>query len=196
MNPSTKNLSFKWCLIIGGFGFLAGFLGPLIYAPEANQGPLLGILITGPLGVILGGLCWSLSRIFRWTYGFQLRVAVGCCILIAGGLIWFARQPKPEWPGTIYEIQVTKCSPASETGESVLETIVVHEWQIKKEGDAYSSGAITYATPTVVRKSFYITGACPGFPVGYTGKYYVSHHPARVRDEAVLEDIPEFAKGL
>ena len=26
------------------------------FAPEANQGPLLGIFITGPLGFIIGGL--------------------------------------------------------------------------------------------------------------------------------------------
>jgi energy-converting hydrogenase Eha subunit B len=33
-----------------------GFFGPLVLAPEANQGPLLGIFITGPLGFILGGV--------------------------------------------------------------------------------------------------------------------------------------------
>lgn len=41
-------------LILGGIGFAAGFFGPIIFAPEANQGPLLGIFITGPLGFVLG----------------------------------------------------------------------------------------------------------------------------------------------
>jgi hypothetical protein len=31
-----------------------GFFGPIVLAPEANQGPLLGIFITGPLGFLLG----------------------------------------------------------------------------------------------------------------------------------------------
>jgi hypothetical protein len=34
--------------------FLIGFIGPIIFMPEANQGPLLGIFITGPLGFVLG----------------------------------------------------------------------------------------------------------------------------------------------
>jgi hypothetical protein len=41
-------------LITGGIGFSAGFFGPIVFAPEANQGPLVGIFITGPLGFLLG----------------------------------------------------------------------------------------------------------------------------------------------
>jgi len=41
-------------LIVGSIGFLFGFIGPLVFRPEANQGPLLGILITGPLGMVVG----------------------------------------------------------------------------------------------------------------------------------------------
>lgn len=43
-------------LVTGAIGFVLGFFGPLIIAPEANQGPLLGILITGPAGVVLGAI--------------------------------------------------------------------------------------------------------------------------------------------
>ena|SRR5215467_2340437 len=43
-------------MIVGAIGFCAGFFGPIVFAPEANQGPLLGIFITGPLGFILGGV--------------------------------------------------------------------------------------------------------------------------------------------
>jgi preprotein translocase subunit Sss1 len=41
-------------LIVGGIGFAAGFFGPMIFKPEANQGPMLGIFITGPLGFVIG----------------------------------------------------------------------------------------------------------------------------------------------
>jgi hypothetical protein len=35
----------------------------MIFAPEANQGPLLGIFITGPLGGIVGALVgWWRNR--------------------------------------------------------------------------------------------------------------------------------------
>jgi uncharacterized YccA/Bax inhibitor family protein len=43
-------------LILGGISFAAGFFGPIIFNPEANQGPLLGIFITGPIGFTLGVL--------------------------------------------------------------------------------------------------------------------------------------------
>lgn len=43
-------------IVLGGVGFFAGFLGPIIFTPDANQGPLLGIFITGPLGFLLGGI--------------------------------------------------------------------------------------------------------------------------------------------
>lgn len=41
-------------MIVGGIGFAAGFVGPIIVTPEANQGPLLGIFVTGPMGFALG----------------------------------------------------------------------------------------------------------------------------------------------
>ena len=56
---------FRWGVIMGVIGFVGGFVGPLIFTPEANQGPLLGIFITGPLGFVLGlvvGLMLSLRR--------------------------------------------------------------------------------------------------------------------------------------
>lgn len=43
-----------WGLAFGFFGFAAGFLGPMLLHPEANQGPMLGIFLTGPIGFALG----------------------------------------------------------------------------------------------------------------------------------------------
>ena len=43
-----------YAVILGVIGFVLGFHGPMILTPDANQGPLLGIFITGPLGVLLG----------------------------------------------------------------------------------------------------------------------------------------------
>jgi len=40
----------------GAIGFVGGVFGPMVFAPDANQGPLLGILITGPVGVLIGGI--------------------------------------------------------------------------------------------------------------------------------------------
>lgn len=50
--------------VIGAISFIAGFAGPIIFTPESNQGPLLGIFITGPIGFLAGGVIGAL----RWTY--------------------------------------------------------------------------------------------------------------------------------
>jgi len=51
-------------LVLGGIGFAAGFFGPIVLTPEANQGPLLGIFITGPLGFVLGTVIgWLYARV-------------------------------------------------------------------------------------------------------------------------------------
>jgi hypothetical protein len=42
--------------IAGFVGLIGGFFGPMLFAPSANQGPLLGIFITGPLGFLMGGV--------------------------------------------------------------------------------------------------------------------------------------------
>lgn len=56
---------FLGAAILGSAAFAAGFFGPILFRPEANQGPLLGLFITGPAGAILGamgGAIWWLIR--------------------------------------------------------------------------------------------------------------------------------------
>ena len=56
---------FMPALLLGGIGFLGGFVGPMVVTPEANQGPLLGLLITGPLGFLIGLLYGVVSLAWR-----------------------------------------------------------------------------------------------------------------------------------
>ena len=46
--------------LVGGTGFVVGFFGPLLIGllagSEPNQGPLWGIFILGPGGVIVGAI--------------------------------------------------------------------------------------------------------------------------------------------
>lgn len=64
--------TFTWSAVLGAIGFSGGFFGPMIFTPDANQGPLLGLFITGPLGCVLGaagGLVFSLWRRLRPSAG-------------------------------------------------------------------------------------------------------------------------------
>ena len=63
--PGFANAVIVGALVTGGIGFAVGFFGPMIFIPGANQGPLLGIFITGPLGAVagaVGGGVWWLAR--------------------------------------------------------------------------------------------------------------------------------------
>jgi hypothetical protein len=57
-----------FALFVGGISFLLGFVGPILVSPGANQGPLLGIFISGPLGFLLG-LLWGAFRALRRREG-------------------------------------------------------------------------------------------------------------------------------
>src|ERR1700720_4776625 len=52
-------------LLTGAIAFSVGFFGPIFFMPHANQGPLLGIFITGPLGFILGGVGGAVYWLIR-----------------------------------------------------------------------------------------------------------------------------------
>jgi len=55
---------FKGAIILGSICFSIGFFGPMIFS-KSNQGPLLGIFITGPLGFIFGGIVGLIYWVFR-----------------------------------------------------------------------------------------------------------------------------------
>lgn len=80
-------LALSGALIVGGTGFVLGFFGPMIFAPGANQGPLLGLFITGPLGFVaggVGGLLYGLVRRKPTSKGPGARAA-GSERRVAGG---------------------------------------------------------------------------------------------------------------
>lgn len=53
-------------IVVGAICFILGFFGPLIFVPDSNLGPLLGIFFTGPAGFILGliggAIYWKVKR--------------------------------------------------------------------------------------------------------------------------------------
>jgi hypothetical protein len=55
---SRASIGASWRVgwMVGGIGLALGFVGPLVIYPKSNLGPLLGILLTGPLGFVVGAL--------------------------------------------------------------------------------------------------------------------------------------------
>jgi hypothetical protein len=54
----------------GLIGFAIGFFGPMVFMPEANQGPLIGIFFTGPLGTLAGA---AIGAFVGWRRGSRTR---------------------------------------------------------------------------------------------------------------------------
>lgn len=118
-DTATRQPGAKW-MLIGAAAFAAGFFGPLMFDPEANQGPLVGILITGPLGLMLSLLLWAVSAIFKVPAGIQWRVlytvaAVGVLITL------FCVQPEPKVRGYVFEGEVESCATPTEAEAEVLD---------------------------------------------------------------------------
>ncbi len=72
-------------LTMGSVGFMAGFIGPMVMAPSANQGPLLGIFFTGPLGVVLGLALGIACAVFS-----RKRQRVATPLLVVGNVLYAA----------------------------------------------------------------------------------------------------------
>ena len=68
-SASIGGAMLRGALIVGVIGFLVGFVGPIVFTPGSNQGPLLGIFITGPLGLVIGAIAgairWRVNRSAR-----------------------------------------------------------------------------------------------------------------------------------
>ena len=70
-----------WALSMGAAGGIAGFLGPIFLNPEANQGPLLGLFVTGPGGAIAGLLLGSVFRVLPFSDILRTQALLLCCTL-------------------------------------------------------------------------------------------------------------------
>jgi hypothetical protein len=103
----------------GGIGFCAGFFGPIALNPEANQGPLIGILLSGPGGAILGLLLYIVCATLKVSAARQWTALTVLGTLLAVVTLAFAL-PGPEFRGYIVEVQVEGCkTPAEMAGEAV-----------------------------------------------------------------------------
>ncbi|MDX2171099.1 MAG: hypothetical protein SF182_28785 [Deltaproteobacteria bacterium] len=68
-----------WAAAVGAAGFASGFLGPIALVPGANQGPLLGLLITGPGAVALGLAAGIVARLLPLSDAQRWRALSAVC---------------------------------------------------------------------------------------------------------------------
>jgi hypothetical protein len=81
-----------WTVVLGIVGFLSGFVGPILLAPDANQGPLLGLFLTGPGGLIVGAMLGSLASLLRLSRKTNIRALAVVSILLAAITLYVCTQ--------------------------------------------------------------------------------------------------------
>jgi hypothetical protein len=97
-----------WALTMGAVGGAAGFFGPMILSPEANQGPLLGILITGPGGALAGLVLGFIFRFLPFTDSVRTQALVFFCTLLGAGTLWFSL-PEPVERVSVIDGTIERC---------------------------------------------------------------------------------------
>ena len=86
--------------IVGGLSLAAGFVGPALFS-DSNLGPLLGVFVTGPLGVLAGALAGvvlsargrpgrSRTPELRWLAACWIAALLFTLALSTGGIGWLA----------------------------------------------------------------------------------------------------------
>jgi hypothetical protein len=124
--------AFLWFLILGATGFAAGFFGPMMLVPEANQGPMLGIFITGPGGADLS--CHVICRAIGLSDVRRQQVLLGTSAALGLVTLYFCL-PQPALQGSLIDAQVQGCRQPSEQMDSAIEY-----WQKRV-------AAVTWAAP-------------------------------------------------
>ena len=120
-SPATQRGpgALVWIFLVGGIGFFAGFVGPIVLNPDANQGPLIGIFLSGPGGAILGLLLYIFCSAAHISSARQWQILSFCGVALAAVTLAFAL-PGPEFRGYIVEAQVEGCkTPAEMSDEAV-----------------------------------------------------------------------------
>jgi hypothetical protein len=120
MNAGDRRLSIMACVVaLGGTGFAAGFFGPIALNPDANQGPLVGILITGPLGTLAGLALGVLLKFLPLAYERQLQALAVSSALLGLGTLYYCL-PEPKVRGYVIDAAVVDCARPARAFEGAL----------------------------------------------------------------------------
>ena len=140
-------------LVVGAAGFCAGFFGPIALNPDANQGPLVGIFITGPGGAILGAVVGGVLGALGASRRRWITALTATATLLVVGTLFFTL-PDPEFRGNVLELSVQSCGSPLSLKEEVFDDwdkrIAAASWAAVRPGWKEGFEAMAAADPGVV----------------------------------------------
>jgi hypothetical protein len=153
MDNKTRLPGFRWPLLLGLTGFATGFFGPMVFTPEANQGPLVGILISGPAGFVLGLLLLGLCTVGRVQAQTQWRLLKGTAV--AGALVvLIIVQPQPALRGYVMDLEIESCTELPDAEEQISNywsgRIANASWAAARPGWQQDLHRTLHQTPGVI----------------------------------------------
>jgi hypothetical protein len=110
-----------WALALGVTGFAAGFFGPIVLNPGANQGPLVGLFITGPGGALGGVILGTIFHLLPVSNSTRGKALVWTCFALAVGTLFFCLPP-PTVLGYVIDAEVSECAVPRDWARAALAT--------------------------------------------------------------------------
>ncbi len=117
---STPPPFILWPLLLGATGFAAGFFGPIAFNPDSNQGPLMGIFITGPGGALLGVVLGLVVRVLPLSPTQCWRVLQGTCVVVGMAALYVCL-PEPKLIGEVIDARIVACHESSQALPAAIE---------------------------------------------------------------------------
>jgi len=106
-----------WALALGAVGFACGFFCPIALNPGSNQGPLLGLFITGPGSAMFGLVAGVVARWLPLMVRQRWRALGALCIASAAGILFFCL-PGPELRARIIDAAMRGCESPAQAAEA------------------------------------------------------------------------------
>jgi hypothetical protein len=118
-NSESRLPVWLWGLALGAVGFIAGFFGPIALNPDANQGPLVGIFITGPGGLLGGFVLGAIFRFLPVRDVTRLQALALACTVLGVGTLYFCL-PEPAVRGYVIDAEVEACASPEQAFDAAL----------------------------------------------------------------------------
>jgi len=124
----------SWALVLGVTGFVCGFFGPMVFSPDANQGPMLGLFITGPGGAVLGAILGFVVRAARVPKVLAAKLLPGVAVIFAAVCLYYSL-PEPSFYANVVDAEIVSCAPPASMKDKAIE-----DWEHRIE-------KVTWAPP-------------------------------------------------
>jgi len=181
-----------WAYSLGAIGATAGFFGPIFLNPESSQGPLLGLLIAGPVGAVAGLVLGFLFGVLPFTDVLRTQALLLCCMLLGVGTLWYCL-PEPKVVSRVVEGTIGRCRTA--TPGVVVELNVARTNTILEQRNPWNRGELAAQgwKRTGDFREYQGGGTCESYP---RGKEVLLARTGEGSGLPVLEAIPERYRRL